>query len=238
MRIKVQQLGMWLFRHRSYSPLPMIVLVLVCFPPRYYGDAQPWITAAAVITAFLGEAVRVLTVGFVHHGTSGRESYLRADALNVTGAYSLVRNPLYIANTLIYCGILFFWGNPWAFFLMLAFLCGQYTLIILGEESYLHRKYASKYQEYTQRVPRIIPGKSEFRPAESVFQWRRVIVKENDSIFNMLAMFLILEALREYHRLGKVLHWPRLAGVGGILLVLYAAIKIWKKRYADTTFRS
>jgi protein-S-isoprenylcysteine O-methyltransferase Ste14 len=232
MSTSIQKLGLWLFRHRSYSPLPMIVLVLACFPPRHYGGAQHWVTAAAVATALLGEAVRVLTVGFAHHGTSGRESYLRADALNVTGAYSLVRNPLYIGNTLIYSGILFFWGNVWAFLLMLVFLCVQYTLIILGEESYLRLKYGNQYREYARTVPRILPCKRKFRSPESDFQWRRVIVKENDSVFNMLAMLLILQALREYHLLGEVSHDTELVCVGALLLMLYAGIKIWKKRCA------
>ena len=54
MNTRIHHLGRWLFRHRSFSPLPVIVLVLVCFPPRHFGALQPWVTAVAVLTAFLG----------------------------------------------------------------------------------------------------------------------------------------------------------------------------------------
>lgn len=224
------KLGRWLFRHRSITPLPMIVIVLVCFSPRHYGDFQPWVTIAGVALSLLGETVRVLSVGFAHTGTSGRESYLRADALNTTGAYSLVRNPLYIGNTLIHCGILVFWGNPWALVLMVGFLWVQYALIILGEESFLIQQHGGSYDEYRSRVPRIVPKPGNYRRPDSPFQWRKVLLKENDSVFNMLAMFLILQALRGHLLAGEIPDRTFLIVTAAFLIAVYGAFKVWKKQ--------
>ncbi|MDY0295799.1 MAG: isoprenylcysteine carboxylmethyltransferase family protein [Acidobacteriota bacterium] len=232
MTTRAAVLGRWLFRNRSWTPLPLIALVLICFAPRHYGRCQPWVTALALSVSFLGELARVLTVGFAQAGTSGRESYLRADALNVTGAYSLVRNPLYMANMLIFTGVVIFWGNPWALLLVLLFLRVQYALIIRGEEGYLTQRYGDEYRDYLERVPRLIPHFTKFRSPLSPFQWRRVIAKENDSVFNMLAMFMILEALREYRLFNQVIHWTWLTAVGGVIVLLYVLIKVWKKRFA------
>ena len=223
------KLGKWLFRHRSITPLPMIVVVLFCFPPRQYGDLQLWVSIGGVVLAWLGEVVRVLSVGFAHTGTSGRESYLRADALNTTGAYSVVRNPLYIGNTLIHSGILVFWGNPWALGLMLLFLWLQYALIILGEESFLRERYGETYEEYCRRVPRIIPRFRNVRGPGSFFQWRKVLLKENDSVFNMLAMFLVLKALRGHLLVNETADRAFLIVSAALLIALYAGIKVWKK---------
>lgn len=223
------RLGRWLFRHRSLTPLPMILMVLICFAPRHYGSRQFWVTAAAVTLAALGEGVRILAVGFSHTGTSGRESYLRADALNVTGIYSLVRNPLYIGNTLIHGGVLVFWGNPWALLLMLGFLWIQYALIVLGEESFLSDRHGEAYRQYQRTVRRILPCPGNYRPPESPFKLRKVLLKENDSVFNMLAMMLLLAALRQQLLQGKVSNWPQLAAAGGLLVALYVGIKVWKK---------
>jgi len=225
------KLGRWLFRHRSITPLPMIVIVLFFFPPRHYGAIQPWVTLAGVALSFLGEIIRALSVGFAHTGTSGRESYLRADALNTTGAYSLVRNPLYIGNTLIHCGLLVFWGNPWALALMLVFLWIQYALIILGEESFLIQQHGDSYEEYRKRVPRITPLPGNYRKPDSPFLWRKVLLKENDSVFNMLIMFLVLHALRGHLLMNEIPDRVFLIAAAAILIAAYAGIKIWKKSF-------
>ena len=56
--------------------------------------------------SFLGLAVRVYTIGCVPEGTSGRNvKEQRADELNTSGIYSIVRNPLYLGNFFICFGL-------------------------------------------------------------------------------------------------------------------------------------
>ena len=222
-------IGRWLFKYRSLTPLPMILFILFFFPPSQYGDWQFPLTALALVVSFSGEWIRVISVGYAHHGTSGRESFLRADALNQTGAYSMVRNPLYLGNIFMHSGLLLFWGNPYALVLMIVFLLIQYTLIVLGEEAYLVEQHGGKYTEYTDRVNRFLPCFRQYVSPEVSFNWRKVVVKENDSLFNMMVMFLLLMALREKHFFGSVMHGTYLLISGGVLLLLYVMVKIWKK---------
>ncbi|MCP5107562.1 MAG: lipid A phosphate methyltransferase, partial [bacterium] len=85
-----------MFKHRSFTPVPFIVLVFIVFKPIDMGEENIIIAVGGLLLSFLGETIRVVSVGYAYAGTSGRETYLRAESLNVTGIYSIVRNPLYI----------------------------------------------------------------------------------------------------------------------------------------------
>lgn len=223
-------LGRWLFRYRSVTPLPLILLILFLFSPRHYGKWQLSVSLAAVGVSILGEMIRMFTVGYAMEGTSGRESFLRADGLNRTGAYSLVRNPLYLGNFLMHSGLLLFWGNPFSLLLMLSFLILQYQLIVRSEEAYLIEKHGDAYRDYLKGTRRFLPHFSRYLAPRGAFNWMKVFRKENDSIFNMIAMFLILIALREKRIHGSVVHADSLLAAGGLLLILYIVAKFWKKR--------
>src|SRR5262249_60819948 len=70
------------------------------------GDRDVAGRVACLGVSLLGLAGRVATVGFAPVGTSGRGRHEpRASRLNTTGMYSIVRNPLYVANFLVVIGI-------------------------------------------------------------------------------------------------------------------------------------
>lgn len=102
--------GERLFRWRSYVPLVFVpVVVAAIIEPRPLGAgttaSHVW-EALCVALAIVGLLLRALTVGFVAPGTSSRTTArFKADELNTTGAYSVVRHPIYVANALIWLGI-------------------------------------------------------------------------------------------------------------------------------------
>ncbi len=173
----------------------------------------------------------MVAVGWSHGGTSGREAYLRADRLNILGIYSLTRNPLYIGNILIFFGLTIVFGNPLVSFLMVLFLIAQYQLIVYTEEQFLLAKYGAEYTAYMQAVPRFIPRLKGFASAEHPFSWRKVLYKENDSVFNLGLVFWVLHHYRIY--LQGRLSWQELPFWLPLLLwiSLYVLIKWFKKRY-------
>jgi protein-S-isoprenylcysteine O-methyltransferase Ste14 len=179
----------------------------------------------------MGQLIRIAAVGFSLSGTSGRENYLRADQLNTTGLYSLVRNPLYLGNILIYLGLLLVFSNPWALLVLVIFLFFQYTFIILAEEHYLSNKYGSEYAEYSKRVSRLIPSFKNFSRVDSKFDWQKVLFKENDSVFNQLVMFMLILAFKEYTFYDRITNGLGYVLFSAILIGLYIYIKILKKRY-------
>jgi protein-S-isoprenylcysteine O-methyltransferase Ste14 len=221
------RLGKSLFRFRSFTPLPLILLTFLFFRP--LSPAPAW-TFVGVAVAFLGEGLRLASVGFAGSGTSGRESFLKADSLNTTGLYSLARNPLYWGNILIFAGLLVAFANPWAPALFVAFLFMQYHFIVLAEESYLREQHGRAYQEYCGRVRRWLPRFGSWTPPAGRFDWKKVLFKENDSCFNLLIGALLITAWKEIHFSGLWRHTLPHAVAAVLLIALYAGVKALKKR--------
>lgn len=222
--------GNVLFQYRSFTPIPLIVLVFIIFKPVDLGNGNVFINVFGFMVSLIGEFVRVIAVGYAHSGTSGRESFLKADALNTTGIYSLVRNPLYIGNFLIFSGLVMVFANFWAEMAAAVFLIGQYYFIILCEEDFLRNQYGNLYEDYCHRVNRVIPVFKNYKLNPNPFDLKKVIFKESDSVFNMLLMFLLILLYKEKVFLGDVSHLAVYAVLLGILIIVYVVIKIIKKR--------
>ncbi len=221
------RLGKSLFRFRSFTPLPLILLTFVFFRP--LSPAPPW-TFVGVAVAFLGEGLRLASVGFAGSGTSGRESFLKADSLNTTGLYSLARNPLYWGNMLIFAGLLIVFANPWALALFVVFLFLQYHFIVLAEESYLREQHGRAYQEYCGRVRRWLPRFAGWTPPggalrleEGALQGERLLLQPH------------VRGPADHGLEGKVFlrqrwrHALPLAVAAALLIALYAGVKVAEK---------
>jgi protein-S-isoprenylcysteine O-methyltransferase Ste14 len=221
------RLGKFLFKYRSFTPLPLILLTFVFFRP---ASAAPLWTVAGLAVAFLGEGVRSFSVGYAGSGTSGRESYLKAESLNTSGLYSLVRNPLYWGNGLIFAGLLTVYAQPWALAVFIVFLFLQYHFIVLAEESFLRERHGQEYEEYCGRVDRWLPRFRGYAAPDRPFGWRKVFFKENDSCFNLLLAFLLILAWKENYFSGGIRHPLLFIGAGAVLVLFYAWVKILKKK--------
>jgi protein-S-isoprenylcysteine O-methyltransferase Ste14 len=220
-------LGKFLFKFRSFTPLPLIVLTFILFKPLSPAPAWTW-TGLAI--ALLGEGMRMASVGFAGAGTSGRESFLKADSLNTTGLYSLLRNPLYWGNLLIFAGLLTVYANPAALLFFAAFLFLQYHFIILAEEDFLKRQHGQAYDDYRSRVNRWMPRLAGYVSPRQSFDARKVFFKENDSCFNLLLAALLILAWKEKVFAGKIERPWFFAGAALALILFYAWVKVLKKK--------
>lgn len=221
------QLGKFLFRFRSFTPLPLIALTFVFFRPLSPAPAWSWLGLAL---ALLGEGLRIASVGFAGSGTSGRESFLKADSLNTTGLYSLVRNPLYWGNMLIFAGLLTVFANPAALALFVVFLFLQYHFIVLAEESFLRELHGQAYENYCRRIHRWLPRFDRHAPPGRPFRLRKVLFKENDSCFNLLFGALLVLAWKDRYFFGRLRRPLPFAAAALVLILLYVGVKVLKKR--------
>jgi protein-S-isoprenylcysteine O-methyltransferase Ste14 len=221
--------GQFLFKFRSFTPLPLMAAVFIFFRPYSYGAIDPYLIWGGLAISFLGEFIRVMAVGFAYTGTSGRENYLRADDLNRTGIYSIVRNPLYIGNVLMFSGLLIVFANWWALLFFNIFLITQYYFIILSEENYLKQKYGDSFNDYCKTINRVIPTFNSYQKPALPFDGRKVFFKENDSVFNMLMVFVIILAFREKSIVNAVPHSTHLIVAAAVLVIIYIIIKVLKK---------
>jgi protein-S-isoprenylcysteine O-methyltransferase Ste14 len=90
-------------------------------------------------------------------------------ALVTTGAFRLVRNPIFAATILAFLGIAFMVPNPVAVTGAVLTVIGIEVQVRLVEERYLRRVHGLAYIDYASRVGRLIPGLGRHR-AESQYQ--------------------------------------------------------------------
>jgi len=186
----------FVFKHRGALLVP-VALALVIF-------GSPSIASATVglVVAALGEALRVWAVGY--SGLTTRADVVTAPALVTAGPYAIVRNPLYLANTIIALG---FWlafvgrASPLAAAALLAFVLvlvvGVYASIVPLEEAYLAQAFGAPFQRYLQRVPRAIPNGRMLPKGERSGAWRaEVIVRAEIITIAFFAMMLAAVILR------------------------------------------
>ena len=224
------KLGNFLFKHRSFTPVPLIVLVFIVFKPIDMGGQNIVVNVGGLFLSLLGEIIRIISVGYAYAGTSGRESYLRAENLNITGIYSVVRNPLYIGNFFMFTGLVAVFSNIYALLVFGVFLVLQYYFVILAEENYLIETYGKDYEAYCTRVRRIIPTFKDYKRNQNPFNLRKVVLKENDSVFNMLVMYVLVLLYKERVFTGGIGE-PFYYIIPGVVLITgYMIIKIIKKK--------
>ena len=138
--------GGWLFRYRGFLPIPILAIALSITQPL---SVFTGVGAGLII---IGQMVRVWAVS--HIGPSSRSRTVNAAKLTYTGPYELTRNPLYIANILMFSGTGIATGNlGFAACCFLGFSV-YFHLIVLFEESYLEVRLGEIYRSYRNRVPR------------------------------------------------------------------------------------
>jgi protein-S-isoprenylcysteine O-methyltransferase Ste14 len=143
-------LGAWLFRWRDYTPLPLLVLFLA------FARRDPGMFLAGCCTMGAGEAIRFWCQRYIGGASRTRGSSPGAALVN-GGPYSMVRNPLYVANLLLTLGTALLSGRPLLVLVAGAVFLGQYIPIVRWEESRLTIQFGDAYADYQATVPRWIP---------------------------------------------------------------------------------
>ena len=82
---------------------------------------------------------------------------IKQNRLVTTGAYALVRNPIYSAAMIVCTGVLLILGNAWFFILPLLYWLLMTALMIATEEKWLKRLYGQAYDDYCKRTNRCWP---------------------------------------------------------------------------------
>ena len=142
-----------LFRWRSYMPLVLVPLFLFSIaddrPPR----RSAWELFCFAV-ALSGLSLRAFVVGTAPHGTSTRGTRRpTADSLSTLGAYSIVRHPLYLANTLVALGCSLLSGT-WYLPLIVVLLSFIYhERIAAREEAFLQTRSATAFARGRPRCP-------------------------------------------------------------------------------------
>jgi protein-S-isoprenylcysteine O-methyltransferase Ste14 len=181
-----EEVGEKFFQWRDYTPLPLIALMFVVAHP----SAVSATFGLLVITA--GELIRVYAVSFIG-GVSRTRTRSTNQSLITDGAFSIVRNPLYVGNFLITTGAAVYSGVPWMVVLAAIAFYFQYHYIVLYEESLLKAKFGAEYSEYCKRVPRWWPAKMpEFDKLPWPETFAPALKSEKRTLLAILCVVLLL----------------------------------------------
>jgi len=229
--------GEWLFRWRSYLPLLLIGL----FAAALAGYRHPlggrslervW-ELGCLGVSLSGLGVRVLTVGFAPAGTSGRNTLKQvAAALNTTGAYSLVRHPLYLGNFLIWLGITASVRVWWFSLLVMLILWLYYERIMFAEEEFLQEQFGADFTAWADRTPALLPRFRNWQRPALPFSWKSAIVREYSTFFAMVTVYTVLDVTGEIFCHGRIdIHrmWLVIFSAG---FFLFLAVRFIKKNTA------
>jgi len=228
--------GNWLFRWRSYLPLCLIVVIIPgILHFHYLGSSHFYdliLEVVCLAISMTGLFVRCLTVGYVPKGTSGRNTTGQiAESLNTTGAYSLLRNPLYLGNYLMMLGVIMMissdaWWLPLIF--TLAFWL-YYERIIMAEEAFLSEKFGDEYLEYAAKIPAILPRFRNWHKPNLTFSFRTVLRREYSSLFALISAMFIVEVVGDFVVKEKLYFDPVWLVLFFVTAILYFTLRTLKK---------
>ncbi len=182
--------GGWLFRHRTWLPLPLAAALLL-IPPPADASGSSWI--AGVLVVAVGEAIRLWAV---HHiGAISRTRSDRLGPLIAGGPFARVRNPLYLGNILLWAGFTISANLLWLLPIVIALLALEYHAIVRWEEELLAARIGEPYARYVSDVPRWWPSlRSRRSPAaaDGTFSWRQTLFSERGTLIAIGVGFVLL----------------------------------------------
>ncbi len=182
-------IGEKLFRARDYTPVPFLLLALLFEKPSVGG------VALGCFLMVFGELIRIYSVSFIGGISRTRKGSL-GGRLITDGAFSLVRNPLYVGNFFIILGVCIFSSVPWLMLLGVTFFVIQYYFIVKYEETLLEERFGEEFTSYKMNVPPWIPKKL---PELDEIHWPDTFtpaLRSEKRTFMAIAAVVILMVLR------------------------------------------
>lgn len=181
----------WMFKFRAVVLLPLAVILIVFAKPTFFS------LLTGLVVALFGEGLRVWGAGFV--GDKSRDVIVQARELIIAGPYRFVRNPLYIANTIMALGFVIIAGGlVWDLrtWFLLGVVIGGYIFVygnvVPHEESFLLKQYGEKYEAYLKVVPRWLPRFSPCDINQGTYSWRDIRKAEIHTVFLLVFMAVVM----------------------------------------------
>jgi protein-S-isoprenylcysteine O-methyltransferase Ste14 len=195
-------MGDVLFRRRSYMPLLLVPLFVLSV---YDGRAEtPFIWELVCFGVSLcGLLFRAFVVGTAPHGASTRGTRRpTAESLSTRGAYSVVRHPLYVANTVVALGCALLSGTWYLPLIVLLLGFVYHERIAAREEAFLLGTFGDNFRAWAHEVPAMIPAFSRYKPSDVPFQWQKALMQESHGLCAIGTAFLVLDTLEDSIRRG------------------------------------
>lgn len=184
--MKIRQ---FFFKYRSYTPIPLAIFIIALSKPSWP------LCGFGSLLILLGESLRFKAVRFA--GGATRTTKVGAPALCTTGPYARMRNPLYVANMIVYTGIALVAGaeNIWLTLLVTwGFFLVQYALIVSLEEATLTDLFGEVYLKYKKNVPALVPRLTPWHRKDSYTpkSFLKTLKTEKRTLQNIILVLLVI----------------------------------------------
>ena len=194
--------GNWFFKYRSYLPVvlyPLATLVLLFDNSQDFKLSELSWSIICLGISLLGLLIRILVIGFMPKGTSGRNTAKQiAETLNTKGIYSVVRHPLYLGNFLMWFGIILYVNNFWFSIVCIFIFWLYYERIMFAEEQFLKGKFGDQYLKWSLTAPPFFPKLRGWQKADMEFSTRNAFKREYNGLFAVGISFAYLNVFKNY----------------------------------------
>jgi protein-S-isoprenylcysteine O-methyltransferase Ste14 len=192
--------GRRLFQLRGIMPLALLVPLwfalqhMARFEQQWGRHVEDlWLLGCACLSG-LGLLVRSATVGYAPAGTSGRSRGAPGAAtLNTVGMYSIVRNPLYLANAIMWLGVALATTSLWFAALSMLVYWLYIERVICAEEAFLAKHFGAAYDSWVAHTPCFLPRFSLWRSPDMGFSLRTVLRREYSALIAIGVLFTLVE---------------------------------------------
>jgi uncharacterized membrane protein len=147
---------------------------------------------AGFAMAFIGQAWRIYAAGVIYKNKQ----------LATTGAYSLVRHPLYLGNFLILIGFTLACANWVVVIIVLAFFWFYYPAAIKYEDSKLERIFGEQWSTWSAQTPAMFPNRLGWKAnADAEWNARQSMLRNGEFI---ISVFILICAAVLLYRSGML----------------------------------
>ena len=137
-----------------YGAAFVLVLLLRWFwPMPIFGHAALWPGIALVV---IGLGIMLWGGATMRAAGTNVNPALPTTSIVTSGPFRLSRNPLYVAVTLLYFGLILALNTWWGIVMLIPLLIIMHFGVVLREERYLEEKFGDEYRRYKARVARYL----------------------------------------------------------------------------------
>lgn len=230
--------GNWLFKYRSYLPIFIIVIGLGLYILKELDSGfilgnetigEDIYNYFCLLIGLSGLFIRLHVVGYAAENTSGKNTAeQKADSVNSTGLYSIVRHPLYLGNFLMWLSPALLIGNIWFIIIFCLVYWIYYERIMYAEEAYLRDKFGDKYIYWANTVPAFIPKFKNYKKPSLPFNFMKAIKSEKNSFAALCLIFGLFDIIGQLAS-GRYHFNYFFIGLSIFGLLAYIIVKLIKK---------
>lgn len=203
--------GRRLFARRSTFPLILIPFVALSLPQSWRAEEWLGVTGnllfqwGAISLGLTGLLLRCVAVVYAPDGSSSRDTHqMRSTTLNTTGAYSIVRHPLYLGSGMLWIGAVLSLRVWWLTLLVALAYWLYIERIMLAEEAYLEQTFTTEFRAWARATPAVVPNLSLWRRPAGTLQWRRLL-SEHNGFLALATTVMLLEFVEDQQNDGETL---------------------------------